>query len=164
MVVSWHQEHILLWMCQKGGVKRMIKCIFLSSPHFSSSRLSSPLHSHLFEKHPLFEACDGKRERLKQSASKLACQKALNQYPSSLPTQPCSPFTPPLPLSVPAVPPFLRLFPSFSLHFLLHSCTLSLLLSCPSLSLSLTLNFPSPSSSKTPCFLRGLTDGEKSFF
>ncbi len=54
---------------------------------------------------------------------------------------------PHLPLSIPAVPPFLRLFPFFSLHFLLHSCTLSLLLSCPSLSLSLTLNFSSPSSS-----------------
>lgn len=61
----------------------MIKCLCLS-----------PLLSHLFEKHLLFEARDGKRERLKQSASKLACQKALNQYPSSLPTQPCSPFTP----------------------------------------------------------------------
>ena len=75
----------------------MITFLLLSSPllsSLSSPLLSSPLLSHPFEKHPLFEACDGKRERLKQSASKLACQKALNQYPSSLPTQPCSPLTP----------------------------------------------------------------------
>lgn len=130
MVVSWHQEHILLWMCQKGGVKRMIKCIFLSSPHFSSSRLSSPLHSHLFEKHPLFEACDGKRERLKQSASKLACQKALNQYPSSLPTQPCSPFTPlslypslPFPHSSGCFPPSPSIFSCTPAHS--PSCSLA---------------------------------------
>lgn len=108
----------------------MIKFLFLS-----------PLLSHLFEKHPLFEARDGKRGRLKQSASKLACQKALNQYPSSLPTQPCSPFTPSfLPLS-PSLP-----FPHSSGCFpsspSIFPCTPAHSPSCsraPSFSLSLTL-------------------------
>lgn len=128
------------------------------------SDLSSPLLSSLifFKKHPLFEACDGKRERLKQSASKLACQKALNQYPSSLPTQPCSPFTPPPPLSDPAVPPFLRLFPFFCLHFLLHSCTLAPLLSCPSpFSFAHFKSYPLSSSKPLLFFLTQLTDREK---
>lgn len=80
MAVSWHWQH----MCHRSEKKN--KSIF----HLLSSLL---LCSHVSEKHPFFEARNGKRERLKQSESKLACQKALNQYPGSLPTQPCGPLT-----------------------------------------------------------------------
>lgn len=99
----------------------------------------------LFKTHPLFEARDGKRERLKQSASKLACQKRLNQYPSSTNTtlqsfhpRCCHP-----------APPFLST-PTGSLllpPFLLHSCTLVLFLSCYSLQILLPPPPPPPSSS-----------------
>lgn len=69
------------------------------------------------KKHPLFEGCDGKSERLKQSASKLACQKALNQYPQLPTTQPCSPLT--LPTPAPPPHPTLLFPPSSSGCFLL---------------------------------------------
>lgn len=78
------------------------------------------------KKHPLFEEYDGKRERLKQSASKLACQKTLNQYPGSLPTQPRSPLTPlalyssiPFPIP-PAVSTLLHPFTAALLHSRLY--------------------------------------------
>lgn len=95
----------------------------------SSSLLCSPLcpsKKKGEKKHPLFEGCDGKSERLKQSASKLACKKALNQYPQLSTTQPCSSLTPTSPRpatpSDPAVPPkLLRLFPPSSPS--ITSCT-----------------------------------------
>lgn len=88
MVVSWHWQH----MCHRSGGKK-ITTFSISSRLLSSALMS--LKSILSLK-----PCNGKRERLKQSESKLACQKALNQYPGSLPTQPCGPLalTPPRPL------------------------------------------------------------------
>lgn len=73
---------------------------------FLPSLLSSlPLEKKEKKKHPPFEGCDGKSERLKQSASKLACQKALNQYPQLPTTQPCSPLTLPPPRPTLPFPP-----------------------------------------------------------
>lgn len=101
----------------------------------------SPLLSHLFKKHPLFEACDGKRERLKQSASKLACQKALNQYPSSLQHNPAV-LSPPSPSIWPL--PFPHSSGCFPSSPSIFSCTPAHSPSCsPALLLfflSLTLN------------------------
>lgn len=108
----------------------------------------SPLLSHLFENHPLSEARDGKRERLKQSASKLACQKAPGSTPPALYQHN------PGVLSSP--PPLHRLLPSFCLHFLLRPCTLPLSLSLfPPPSLSLSARFKSVSESRVFSLRRG---------
>lgn len=148
----------LYWTVRMSCPKCTRQCGVRTAYIFSD--LSSPLLSHLFKKHPLFEAGDGKRERLKQSASKLACQKALNQYPSSLPTQPCSPFTPPAPYQTLPFPHSSGCFPSSASIFY---CTPAHSPPCSPARLSflsLTLNLI-PSLPPNPCFLPQLTDREK---
>ena len=98
----------------------------------SMSDLRFPLFSFFFLKSIL--SLKGWEEGAIKAVSK---QISMSKGPESIPelstNTTLQSFHPPLPLSDPAVPSFLRLFPFFSLHFRLHSCTLSLLLPCPSL-------------------------------